>query len=110
MNLTCIMCPIGCQLSVTKKKGEIVVTGNSCVRGERYGKQEVVAPKRIVTTVAKTKNGVVSVKTNNPVDKHRVDDVVKEISKLVIENPKHGQIVIENVLGLGADVVVTGGK
>ena len=110
MKLTCIMCPVGCQLEVTKKGGDYVVTGNSCVRGERYGKQEVVSPTRMVTTVAKTKTGFVSVKTSAPVPKQRVQDVVDEIGKITIENPKHGEIVIKNILGLNADVVVTSGK
>lgn len=108
MKMTCIMCPVGCSLEVSKKNGEIVVSGNSCVRGEIYGKQEAIAPKRMVTTVAKTNNGVVSVKTTNPIDKERVNDVVLEIGKLYLKNPQHGQVVIKNVLGLGADIVVTG--
>ena len=110
MKLTCIMCPVGCQLQVEKKGNDYVVTGNSCIRGERYGKQEVTFPTRMVTTVAKTNKGFVSVKTSAPVPKARVQDVVDEIGKLILDNPKHGEIVIENVLGLNIDVVVTSGK
>ena len=110
MKLTCIMCPVGCSLEVTKKNSEIIVTGNSCIRGENYGKREVIAPKRMVTTVAKTSTGYVSVKTTVPIDKSRVQDVVFEVSKLVLDNPKYGDIIIENVLGLGADVIVTSDK
>ena len=111
MKLTCIMCPVGCSLDVKKdKNGEIVVTGNSCIRGERYGKEEVTSPKRMVTTVAKTTTGFVSVKTTNPIDKARVQDVVDEIGKLILDKPKYGEVIIQNVLGLGADVVVTSGK
>lgn len=111
MKLTCIMCPVGCSLDVQKdKNGEIVVTGNSCVRGERYGKEEATSPKRMVTTVAKTTSGYVSVKTTNPIDKTRVQDVVREIGKLMLDKPKFGDVVIQNVLGLGADIVVTSGR
>jgi len=110
MKLTCIMCPVGCQLQVEKKGNDYVVTGNSCIRGERYGKQEVTFPTRMVTTVAKTNSGFVSVKTSAPVPKARVQDVVDEIGKLILDNPKHGEIVIKNVLGLNIDVIVTSGK
>ena len=110
MKLTCIMCPVGCQLEVTKKGNDYVVSGNSCVRGERYGKQEVIAPERMVTTVAKTKTGFVSVKTSAPVPKQRVQDVVNEIGKITLENPKHGQVALKNILGLNVDVIVTSGK
>ena len=96
MKLTCIMCPVGCSLEVTKKNDEIVVTGNSCVRGENYGKQEVIAPKRMVTTVVKTSTGYVSVKTTKPIDKARVKDVVSEIGKLTLDKPKFNEVIIEN--------------
>ena len=86
MKLTCIMCPVGCSLDVKKNEnGEIVVTGNSCIRGERYGKEEVTFPKRMVTTVAKTTSGYVSVKTTSPIDKTRVQDVVSEVGKLILD-------------------------
>ena len=33
-NLTCIVCPMGCQLSVTVDQGKVsAVFGNSCPRG-----------------------------------------------------------------------------
>ena len=39
MKLVCIRCPRGCNLNITKKSnGQIIVTGNSCPRGEEYGK------------------------------------------------------------------------
>ena len=34
--LTCIGCPLGCQLTVTMGNGEIKVEGNTCPRGEAY--------------------------------------------------------------------------
>ena len=40
--LTCIGCPMGCQLQVIIKKGIVEkVTGNTCKRGADYGKKEV---------------------------------------------------------------------
>ena len=41
--LTCIGCPMGCQLQVIIKDGIVEkVTGNTCKRGADYGKKEVV--------------------------------------------------------------------
>jgi len=48
--LTCIRCPLGCQLKVTIEEDEINVTGNSCGRGIEYGKKEVLSPTRMVTS------------------------------------------------------------
>ena len=46
IELTCISCPLGCPLKVeTDGNGAVVqVTGNTCKRGEVYGKKEVTAP------------------------------------------------------------------
>ena len=38
--LTCIGCPLGCQLTVTMGNDEIKVEGNTCPRGEAYAKKE----------------------------------------------------------------------
>ena len=49
--LTCINCPLGCQLTVTLVDGEVTsVAGNTCKRGDTYGRKEVTNPTRIVTT------------------------------------------------------------
>ena len=51
-NLICINCPMGCPLTVTlNDAGEVVsVTGNTCPRGDAYGRKEVTNPTRIVTS------------------------------------------------------------
>ncbi|GHT76886.1 hypothetical protein FACS1894124_8770 [Spirochaetia bacterium] len=52
-NLTCITCPIGCALTAEVGPGGsdsgITVTGNRCPRGAAYAKEEILAPKRVVT-------------------------------------------------------------
>jgi CxxC motif-containing protein len=54
--LVCISCPLGCRLTVTwEDETEIKVAGNKCANGESYAKEEILAPKRVVTaTVAVT--------------------------------------------------------
>ena len=48
VELTCISCPLGCPLKVeTDNEGKVLsVTGNTCKRGEDYGRKEVTAPTR----------------------------------------------------------------
>ena len=43
VELTCISCPLGCPLRVeTDDEGRVLsVTGNTCRRGEEYGRKEV---------------------------------------------------------------------
>lgn len=110
MELTCIRCPIGCHLVIKQNKdGSILVTGNSCPRGEEYGKQELTQPKRTITTVKVVHGGTISVKTTHAVDKKLYIDVLKAVRDV---KPKHkykmGEVVIKGVCGTGADIVVTG--
>lgn len=106
--LTCIMCPVGCELEVTQDGGKIEVNGYGCIRGKRYAETELTAPTRMITTLVKTKNGVCSVKTTNLVPKDKITDVLDEIAKLQPNKVKFGQVLIKNVLGLeNVDVVVT---
>ena len=52
--LTCIGCPMGCQLTAVMDGSRVTeVTGNTCPRGDAYARRECVAPVRTVTgTVA----------------------------------------------------------
>ena len=68
--LTCISCPMGCQMMVCIDNGDIRVTGNTCKRGEIYAKKEVTDPRRVVTSSVRVKNGElirVSVKTETDI-------------------------------------------
>ena len=112
MNTICIMCPMGCPLTVENVGGEIKVSGNTCKRGEVYGKDEFQHPKRAVTSLVKLKNGeVASVKTSDTVPKERIFDVVNFIGSLTVDNGvKIGDVVATDVLGLGVNIIITGRK
>lgn len=105
--MICIMCPMGCNLTVTKNGDDITVTGNNCQRGVIFAKEELTCPKRIVTSSVKTEQGVRACKTSQPVPKSMIFDVMKEIEKLRLKKVKFGDIVIKNVLNTGADIVIT---
>lgn len=104
MKLICIKCPRGCEITVNGDN----ITGNACPRGLEYAKEEMTTPMRTVTYLAKSRGVVVPVKTDKDVPKDKIFDVVNEISKLDLQDTKVGDVVIENVLGTGANVVVTG--
>ena len=110
--LTCIGCPLGCQIAVTMEENEIVkVEGNTCPRGEKYARTEVTNPMRTVTTTVKVQGGscnVVSVKTAADIPKDLVKGCIKELRGITLQAPtKIGQIVVENICNTGVDVVVT---
>ncbi len=107
--LTCIECPIGCDVEVTLENGKVLsVTGNTCPRGKLYAENEVVCPKRVVTSSVRAVTGeMVSVKTDKPVPKSEIFEVMQKINAVKCELPvKIGQVLLENV-SEGVNLVVT---
>lgn len=109
--LTCISCPMGCQMMVCIDNEDIRVTGNTCKRGEIYAKKEVTDPRRVVTSSIRVKNGDlirVSVKTETDIPKDKIFDCMADIFKAEAVAPvKIGDIIIENCAGTGIAVVAT---
>lgn len=110
--LTCIGCPIGCQIIVSIEQGNVVeIKGNTCKIGENYARQEVTAPVRIVTSTVRVENGtlpVVPVKTKSDIPKDRVFDVIKELKGVTLQAPVAiGQTVAADICGTGVDVIAT---
>ena len=110
MNTICINCPMGCPLDITEEGGKVVVRGYTCKRGLEYGVSEYTAPVRTVTTLVRTsEGGVLPVKTSSPVPKGRMFDVLDRIRTLVVPASSDiGYVAEHDILGLGADIVVTG--
>lgn len=109
--LVCISCPMGCRLTVTLTDGAVTeVTGNTCPRGVTYANDECVAPKRVVTTLARIEGTELPlpVKTAAPIPKECVFDCVDAVKAVTVRRPvKIGDVVVPNVCGTGVDVVAT---
>jgi len=110
--LTCIGCPMGCQLQIIIKDGIVEkVTGNTCKRGADYGKKEVTDPTRIVTSTVRVQGGtlpVVSVKTRGDIPKSSVMDCVRCLKTVIVQAPVHiGDVILENAAGTRTDIIAT---
>lgn len=110
--LTCINCPLGCQITAVLKGKEVVsVTGNNCKRGENYARTELTDPRRTVTSTVRVYNGTtdaVSVKTERDIPKEKIFDVISELSKITVNAPvKIGDIIVKDVCGTGVNVIAT---
>jgi len=111
-NLTCIGCPMGCQISVTMNGNEILsVTGNTCAVGDKYARQEVTHPERTVTSTVIVLGGDrprVSVKTRGSIPKSMIFECIDAINQIALTAPVSiGDTVIANVCGTDIDVVAT---
>ena len=108
--LICIRCPLGCRLSAKEEAGMLKISGNRCKKGEAYAKEELIAPKRMVTCTVRVAGAKepLSVKTASPVPKQAVFACVDEIKALALAAPIHiGDVVLSDVCGTGVAVVAT---
>lgn len=108
-NLTCIICPRGCALSIDidENNNVLSVTGNTCKRGEKYAFDECTNPVRTVTSTMRCTDGsVVSVKTDKAIPKSKITECMNLINNTTIKNHvKIGDIAVENVFG--SNIVIT---
>ena len=111
--LTCIVCPKGCELTVTiGDTGEIEkIDGYTCKRGEEYARNECTHPVRTVTSTVKTESGrTVAVKTASPIPKELIFEAMKEINAVRIPDTAEitiGDVIISDVCGTNVSVVAT---
>ena len=108
--LTCIVCPKGCRLKVDEENG-FAVTGASCPRGTAYGKKELTAPTRTVTSTVAIEGALHSrlpVKTSQEIDRALVKEAVAALKNVQVTAPvSTGDVILENVLGTGTDFIAT---
>lgn len=106
--MVCIVCPVGCRLTVTSEGDTVSVSGNRCPRGEVYGKEELLAPKRVITatcTIRSHAHPRLPVKTDAPLPFEHIEELIEEIYRLEIQPPvRRGQILIENYKSTGVNV------
>ena len=99
MKITCDECPMGCEIEVVNNNGDITVTGNTCPRGKLYAENEITCPRRVLTTSVRAENGkMVSVKTDAPIKKQEMLEVMQKINRVSVKLPvKIGQVVIKDL-------------
>ena len=108
----CIVCPVGCSIMADVEDGELVqMQGQGCRRGEAFVREELTAPKRVLTTTVRVMGGrrpLVSVRSNAPLPKERLLSVVRELRYKELSAPvAQYQIVWADVEHTGVDIVTT---
>ena len=100
MELTCVVCPNGCLLTVWEENGETHVEGAACKNGIRYGETELTDPRRVLTTSVAVKGGVlplVSVRSTAPIQTRFLKKAVAALQHVVVDAPVHiGDLVYED--------------
>lgn len=100
--LTCIVCPIGCQLSVELEEGKVIsVSGNTCPRGKSYAEAECIAPMRTLTSTVRCQGGkLLPVKTDRPIPKEKLFAAMEQVNQTHPRLPVCcGDVIIEDIFG-----------
>ncbi|WP_066923391.1 DUF1667 domain-containing protein [Murdochiella massiliensis] len=109
--MVCIVCPMGCTLTIEQKSEALLVTGNRCPRGEQYAKQELTAPLRNIASTVRVHNGVlpvVPVKTDREIPKEKIFAAMALINAVEVEAPvRCGECIIPHLFGTEANIVAT---
>jgi CxxC motif-containing protein len=109
---TCIVCPIGCTLSVERSTlGDLMITGNRCPKGLAYAREETLAPKRTVTAVVRTDSRTwpcIPVRTDQPLPRALIPGLLTELSRRTVHLPAaRGGVLIADYGETGVNVVFT---
>lgn len=107
---TCVACPVGCRLTVSKKDdGTWKVQGFQCKRGLEYGLQEMTDARRNFSSTVRIKNGFLTllpVKTSAPLPKDKIFAAMEIIRRTHTDAPiQVGDQIITDILHTGVDII-----
>ena len=102
MELTCVVCPLGCSLIAEQAPNGAVlsVTGNTCPRGKRYAETELLHPTRTLTSTVCVCDRVtlLPVKTDQPISKEKMMAAMPLLRELRVKPPVHiGDVVLPDL-------------
>lgn len=112
-SITCIICPVGCEIQVTGEPGRVeTMRGHACKRGEEYARNEFIHPVRILTSTVRVEGGdapLVPVRSQGAIPKELQMQCMACIRTARAEAPvKCYDVLIPDILGTGVDIVATG--
>jgi CxxC motif-containing protein len=105
---------MGCEITLTidEKSDKVLnIEGNRCKQGKQYALAEYKNPVRVLTATVRTnssKRPLLPVRTNKPISKDKMKDMMYVICKIVVKNPiKIGQVIEPNIMDTKVDLIAT---
>ena len=110
--ITCIVCPKGCDLTLRQdRKGQWSVSGNDCDRGPDYALEEILSPKRVLTTTVALAGGSLSllpVRSSGALPKETLFECLQMLSEIERHCPVDmGDVIVSDILDTGIDIIAT---
>lgn len=118
LQFNCTTCPSECLLTVKVERnanGAVVevrsVTGNSCPRGDKFARQELTCPVRVLTTTVAVSGGdeaLLPVRTAEAIPLALHAQAMALIRGLVVNAPiRMGDVVLPNLLDTNINLVAS---
>lgn len=111
MTITCIKCPLSCEIDIVKKDNELSVKGHTCPQGEQYAMDEFTNPQRVLTTTVCVQGGVlpvVPVRSEAPLPKSAIKECVHILSTITVKAPiTCGDIIVKDILDTGVSIIAS---
>ena len=108
---TCIVCPTSCRITVEEKNGELIITGNTCKRGEDFARDEYLCPKRMLTTTVKIEGGILPrlpVISSEEIPKEKLKECLSFLYGMKVKAPVTcGAVLAENVMSTGVQILAS---
>jgi CxxC motif-containing protein len=111
--IICIQCPLACRVKLTVDDTVNIteIADYQCKVGKEYAEQEYKAPKRVLTATVKTENSdrrLMPVRSNKPVPKEKLGDCMSVLAGIKVSPTQNiGDVVVNDILGTGADIICT---
>lgn len=118
LQFNCTTCPSECLLTVKVVRdanGAVVevrsVTGNSCPRGDKFARQELTCPVRVLTTTVAVSGGdeaLLPVRTAEAIPLALHAQAMDLIRGLVVKAPiRMGDVVLPKLLDTGTNLIAS---
>ena len=118
LQFNCTTCPSECLLTVEVERdadGHVAavrsVIGNNCPRGDKFARQELTCPMRVLTTTVAVSGGdeaLLPVRTADAIPLELHAQAMDLIRGLVANAPIHmGDVVLENLLDTNINLVAS---
>jgi CxxC motif-containing protein len=111
MEITCIVCPIGCRVTVTEKDGQWAAEGYACNRGRDFALREATNPTRSLTSTVRTadpRQPRLPVKTDGEIPRRLIPEVMAQINRVIVRSSvRTGDILLPDAAGTGVNIIST---
>lgn len=118
LQFNCTTCPSECLLTVEVERnadGHVAevrsVTGNNCPRGDKFARQELSCPMRVLTTTVAVSSGdeaLLPVRTAEAIPLELHAQAMALIRGLVVNAPIHmGDVILPNLLDTNINLIAS---